>query len=130
MPAAAVLPYTRPVHPKFALAAGTAAALFLLAGLAQSAERPAGYPAQPVRLVVPFPPGGTSDIVARVIGQRLSTTVGQRFVVENRPGAGAAIGIVAVTSASPDGQTLLLGAAGPLTMSPHMGDPRGEKCNT
>lgn len=120
MPAAAVLPYTRPVHPKFALAAGTAAALFLLAGLAQSAERPAGYPAQPVRLVVPFPPGGTSDIVARVIGQRLSTTVGQRFVVENRPGAGAAIGIVAVTSASPDGQTLLLGAAGPLTMSPHM----------
>ena len=121
MSAAPAPSYTRPVHPRFALAAGTAAALFMLAGMAQSAERPAGYPAQPVRLVVPFPPGGTSDIVARVIGQRLSTTVGQRFVVENRPGAGAAIGIVAVTSASPDGQTLLLGAAGPLTMSPHMG---------
>ncbi len=123
MPAAAALPYTRPVHPRLALAAGTAAALslFMLAGPAQPAERPSGYPAQPVRLVVPFPPGGTSDIVARVIGQRLSTTVGQRFVVENRPGAGAAIGIVAVTSASPDGHTLLLGAAGPLTMSPHMG---------
>jgi hypothetical protein len=70
--------------------------LCLLALPAVAADRPAGYPAQPVRLVVPFPPGGTSDIVARVIGQRLSTTVGQRFVVENRPGAGAAIGIVAI----------------------------------
>ncbi len=96
-----------------ALAGGTAAAL--------AAERPAGFPAQPVRLVVPFPPGGTSDIVARVLSQRLSVAVGQRFVVENRPGAGAAIGITAVTGAGPDGQTLLLGAAGPLTMSPHMG---------
>jgi tripartite-type tricarboxylate transporter receptor subunit TctC len=86
-----------------------------------AAERPAGFPAQPVRVVVPFPPGGTSDIVARVVAQRLATSVGQRFMVENRPGAGAAIGIVAVTSATADGQTLLLGAAGPLTMSPHMG---------
>jgi tripartite-type tricarboxylate transporter receptor subunit TctC len=93
----------------------------LIATDALAADRPAGFPAQPVRLIVPFPPGGTSDIVARVLGQRLSTTVGQRFVVENRPGAGAGIGIVAVSSANPDGHTLLLGSAGPLTMSPHMG---------
>ncbi|MEI6318401.1 MAG: tripartite tricarboxylate transporter substrate binding protein [Pseudomonadota bacterium] len=121
MPAAAALPNDKSVPSRRPFAAGAAALLCLLALPAVAADRPAGYPAQPVRLVVPFPPGGTSDIVARVIGQRLSTTVGQRFVVENRPGAGAAIGIVAVTSANPDGQTLLLGAAGPLTMSPHMG---------
>ena len=122
--AAATLPNTRPARTAATASLWMFAAVAvscLLAVPAQAAERPAGYPSQPVRLVVPFPPGGTSDIVARVIGQRLSTTVGQRFVVENRPGAGAAIGIVAVTSASPDGHTLLLGAAGPLTMSPHMG---------
>jgi len=87
---------------------------------ASAADRPAGFPAQPVRVVVPFPPGGTSDIVGRIVSQRLSTSTGQRFLVENRPGAGASIGIILVTTAAPDGQTLLIGSAGPLTMSPHM----------
>jgi tripartite-type tricarboxylate transporter receptor subunit TctC len=87
---------------------------------ASAADRPAGYPAQPVRVIVPFPPGGTSDIVGRVISQRLATSSGQRFLVENRPGAGASIGVMAVTAAAPDGLALLLGSAGPLTISPHM----------
>ncbi|MBC7778644.1 MAG: tripartite tricarboxylate transporter substrate binding protein [Proteobacteria bacterium] len=104
-----------------------AGAAFLLQAMAfatfapaHAAERPPGFPSQQVRVVVPFPPGGTSDIVGRIIAQRLATSTGQRFLVENRPGAGAAIGITLVTSSTPDGQTLLLGAAGPLTMSPHM----------
>ena len=52
---------------------------------ASAADRPAGYPAQPVRVIVPFPPGGTSDIVGRVISQRLATSSGQRFLVEAEP---------------------------------------------
>jgi len=108
----------RPLHCLLASLLTTTA---IASGGVLAAERPVGFPAQPVRLVVPFPPGGTSDIVGRVVAQKLGTTIGQRVVVENRPGAGAAIGIMAGVNAPADGQTLLLGAAGPLTMSPHMG---------
>jgi tripartite-type tricarboxylate transporter receptor subunit TctC len=63
------------------------------------------YPTRPVRIIVAFPAGGTSDIVARVIGQSLSERLGQQFVVENRPGAGGNIGTEAVVRAAPDGYT-------------------------
>jgi len=66
------------------------------------------YPSRPVRWIVPFPPGGASDITARLIGQWLSEHLGQQFIIENRPGAGANIGTEAVVKASPDGYTLLL----------------------
>jgi tripartite-type tricarboxylate transporter receptor subunit TctC len=66
------------------------------------------YPNHSVRIIVGFPPGGPTDIFARLIGQWLSDTLGQPFVVENRPGAGSTIGIQAVVTASPDGYTLLL----------------------
>jgi tripartite-type tricarboxylate transporter receptor subunit TctC len=66
------------------------------------------YPTRPVRIIVGFPPGGPTDIFARLIAEWLSNRLGQAFIVENRPGAGSTIGVAAVVSAPPDGYTLLL----------------------
>jgi tripartite-type tricarboxylate transporter receptor subunit TctC len=66
------------------------------------------YPTRPVRIIVGFPPGGPTDIFARLISEWLSNRLGQAFIVENRPGAGSTIGIAAVVTAPPDGYTLLL----------------------
>jgi tripartite-type tricarboxylate transporter receptor subunit TctC len=67
-----------------------------------------GYPNKPVRIIVPFAAGGPADIYARVLGQRLTDTLGQSFIVENRPGAGSVIGTDAVAKSPPDGYTLLM----------------------
>ncbi len=75
---------------------------------------------QPVKLIVPAPAGGTMDIVARVIGQQMSTDLGQPVIVENRPGAGGAIGIQAMLKAAPDGNTLVVGASNVLAEIPHV----------
>src|SRR5947208_479379 len=66
------------------------------------------YPAKPVKIVVAFPPGGGNDFVARFIATRLSASMGQQFVVENRPGAGGTIGVELGLKAPPDGYTLTL----------------------
>jgi len=68
------------------------------------------YPAQPVKLVVPFPAGGTTDVLARALGQKLAEKIGQPVIIENKPGAGATIGAEYVARAKPDGYTLLMGA--------------------
>jgi tripartite-type tricarboxylate transporter receptor subunit TctC len=73
-----------------------------------SITRAQAYPVRPVRIVVPFAAGGSTDIIARLIGQWLSERLGQQFVIENRPGAGSNIGTELVVNASPDGYTLLL----------------------
>jgi tripartite-type tricarboxylate transporter receptor subunit TctC len=78
----------------------------------------AAWPDRPVRLVVPYAPGGANDILARLYGQKLSERLGQPFVVENRPGAQAIIGTEAAARAQPDGYTLLLGASGPIVFNP------------
>ena len=66
------------------------------------------HPTRPVHLIVPFTPGGTTDIVARLVGQRLSERLGQPIVIENRPGAGTNVGTEVVVNAAPDGYTLLV----------------------
>jgi tripartite-type tricarboxylate transporter receptor subunit TctC len=76
------------------------------------------WPDRPVRLVVPYAPGGANDILARLYGARLSDRLGQPFVVENRPGAQAIVGTEAVARAAPDGHTLLTGASGPMVFNP------------
>lgn len=87
------------------------AALAALVFLAPAAYAQA-WPAKPVRFVVPFAPGGTTDILARLVGQKLSETLGQQFVIENRGGAGGNIGADLVAKAAPDGTTILMGTPG------------------
>src|SRR5438034_8185715 len=82
--------------------------LIALTGAGVGAAAALDYPTRPVRWVVGYPAGGTTDIVARVIGQALSERLGQQFVVENKPGAGNNIGTEAVVHAAPDGYTVLL----------------------
>ena len=84
-------------------------ALFTL--LAAGLVAAQGYPARQVRIVVPFPPGGTSDILARTIGARLAEPLGQPVVIENRPGAGGNIAADHVARSTPDGYTLLMGTS-------------------
>jgi len=86
--------------------------LFALAvvafGLAGAVAQAQNYPTKPVKWVVPYPPGGTTDILARIIGQYLSEHLGQQFVIDNRPGAGNNIGTEVVVNSPPDGYTVLL----------------------
>src|SRR6266571_671002 len=81
------------------------------------------YPSRPIRLVVPFPPGGSSDSVARVVVQKFSEGLGQPVVIENRPGVGGLLGSEAVAKAAPDGYTLLLGSVSSLAIAPNMSSP-------
>ncbi len=96
---------------RFILALMSALALFMAtpAALAQN-----DYPKKPIRLVVTFPPGGSTDVVVRMLTPRLNEKLGQQIVVDNRPGAGGNIGLAQVAKALPDGYTIGLGAAGAL----------------
>ena len=108
----------------------TAAALALVTIMAaMSTAGAADYPARTVTLVVPYPPGGGVDAMARVVAAKLSDALHAQFIVDNRPGAGGTIGTRAVAQAAPDGYTLLLGHTGTISINPslyaHAGyDPR------
>lgn len=78
------------------------------------------YPVRAIRLVVPFPPGGGGDLIARSMGHSLADALGQQIVVDNRAGAGGVIGLETVAKAAPDGYTLLLSPSGPLVIHPSL----------
>jgi tripartite-type tricarboxylate transporter receptor subunit TctC len=82
-----------------------------LTACAATAHAEAPYPSQPIKIIVPFAPGGTTDVLARILGQRLGTSLGQAVIVENRPGASATLGAAAAAKAPADGYTLLVGSS-------------------
>jgi len=90
-----------------------AAVLLPVAAMAQA------YPVKPIRIIVGFPPGGSNDIVARILAPKLGEIIGAQVVIENRPGANATIGTEFVAKSAPDGYTVTLGSASPLAISPH-----------
>ena len=90
-------------------------ALFLLGVLASAQAQI--YPARPLKLIVPFPPGGSTDILARALGQKLSEGLSQPVVIDNRPGAGGSIGSDAAAKAAPDGYTIMMGHLGTLAVN-------------
>ncbi|GIL05374.1 MAG: MFS transporter [Betaproteobacteria bacterium] len=93
------------------VAALVAASMLVVAGA--SAAFAQSYPARPIKFVVPYPPGGASDVTARILGQKLSEAYGQPVVIENRPGANGNIALAEVAKAAPDGYTILMGNVGP-----------------
>ena len=97
-----------------------ALASLLLAALCIPAAAPAQapYPSRPIRLIIPFPPGGPTDVMGRLIAQDLSGTLGQQVIADNRPGAGGTLAGRVVATAQPDGYTLLLASSGVLAIGP------------
>jgi len=97
-----------------------AAMLAIWADAAIAQDPSAGFPNRPIRMIVPFPAGGPSDILARLIGQKMSEDWGQPVVIENRPGANTIIGAQAVAKATPDGYTLLMAIDSTLVMNQYL----------
>ncbi len=93
-------------------------ALALLASTAGAQD----YPNKPITLIVPFAPGASADGIARIIGKELSAALGQPVVVDNKPGSGGALGLMAAAKASPDGYTISMGATGAIAVNPHLPD--------
>src|SRR5262245_56738722 len=101
-----------------ALFAGAFAAVAVQPG--HAAEDPAKWPTQPIRMIVPFAPGGASDFAARLLQPGLSQALGQEIVVENRAGAAGNVGMDVAARAAPDGYTVFLGNVGTISINPHM----------
>lgn len=110
---------TKPLLPRRQTLSLLAAAV-LMAPLSGAFAADPAWPTKPVRIVVPYAPGGTSDAVARLLGERLQAALRQPFVVENRPGASGTTGMDQMAKAAPDGHTLAFAAISPLTLNPHL----------
>ena len=108
-------PESRILNPVFRL---VCAATLALAALAPAHAQGAAYPDRPVRLIVPFPPGGGNDILGRAVAQRLTESLGQQVIIDNRGGAGGIIGNAIAATSDPDGYTLCLGSMGGLAHNP------------
>jgi tripartite-type tricarboxylate transporter receptor subunit TctC len=93
--------------------------MVLLVALSASAAAQE-WPAKPVRIIVPFPPGQGADIVGRLLAERLSPVLGQQFIVENKPGAGSMVGTALAAKAAPDGYTLFIGGTSAMVINPHL----------
>jgi len=108
-------------------AAGLALLSMFTAAITVSAfaQTAPSWPSKPVRWIAPYPPGGSSDLVARAVGIRLSEQLGQAVLIDNRPGVGGAIGSGIAARAAPDGYTMLLANIAPLTIAPHIHDKLG-----
>jgi len=106
-----------PVNRRKMLVSSIATSIALSAA-ASGAQAQSAWPAKPIRIIVPYPPGGTSDIIARAISQQLSEALKQSVIVENRAGANGNLGADAVAKSAPDGYTLLLCDVGALAISP------------
>ena len=96
---------------------------FLFAALIAQSAFGQAWPSKPLRLIVTFPPGGTSDIAARLVGERLGARLGQPVVIDNRPGVAGVLGTEAAVKSAPDGYTLLLTSTAPIAFAPSTGKP-------
>src|SRR2546430_16600435 len=93
---------------------------FLLVGLLAVAAQAQDFPTRPIRMIVPYAPGGLPDTMTRIIGPKMSEALGQQIVVENRPGAGGISGTAGVARSTADGSTLLIAGVGQLAINPHL----------
>jgi tripartite-type tricarboxylate transporter receptor subunit TctC len=107
-----------PRHYSIGVRLGAIAFAFAAIASASAQEDPAKYPTRAIHIIVGFTPGGGNDIIARIVGQKLSESLGQPVVIENKPGAGAVVATEYVAKAAPDGYTLLVGASGAMTINP------------
>jgi tripartite-type tricarboxylate transporter receptor subunit TctC len=110
--------FTSPARRKLVATAALSLAASLATLVPAQSWAQAAWPNKPVRIVVPYAPGGANDILARVLAEKLTPVLGQPVLVENKPGAGAMVGSDFVAKAAPDGYTLLMAASGPMVFNP------------